>query len=186
MSELTKKALTAALVELMKTKSFDKISVKDLADRCGVNRQTFYYHFVDIRDLLRWIVLEDAERVLQSNRTAKTWEKGYLDLLKHLREEKDFVSNVFHSLSLDELQSYLYKITYNLMKGVVDEESAGMSVREEDKSFIADFLKYAFVGVTLNWIKKEMKEEPPSLVEKVSLTAGGLVSRALSNYRLDK
>lgn len=186
MSELTKRALAVALKEVMKTKSFDKITIKDLTDFCSINRQTFYYHFVDINDLLQWIVYEDAKNVLKNNKTAETWEKGYLDILTHLKDEKNFVSNLYHSLSLSELQSYLYKITYDLMYGVVNEEAQGKSVKEEDKIFIANFLKYAFVGLTLDWIKHDFKESPAILVEKIGATCTGMINRALENYRLDK
>ena len=85
-SEATKRFLAVALKELMKTKSFDKVTVKDLTEYCDINRQTFYYHFIDIRDLMEWIIYEDSKKILANNKTAETWEKGYLDILVHLME----------------------------------------------------------------------------------------------------
>jgi len=52
MATSTKKALAAALKKMMEVKPIDKITVKDLVEICGVNRQTFYYHFDDVYDLL--------------------------------------------------------------------------------------------------------------------------------------
>ena len=49
MSLLTEKALAASLKKLLEKKTLDKITVKDITDDCGVNRQTFYYHFHDAR-----------------------------------------------------------------------------------------------------------------------------------------
>ena len=54
-SLITKKALADSLKELTREKTFDKISVKDISEKCGINRQTFYYHFIDKFDLLEWI-----------------------------------------------------------------------------------------------------------------------------------
>lgn len=52
-SEQTKRALAAALKELMAQKPIDKVTIHDLTERCGIRRQNFYYHFQDVYDLLR-------------------------------------------------------------------------------------------------------------------------------------
>ena len=58
---ITKRAIVDALKELTQTKTFDKISVKDISLQCGINRQTFYYHFEDKFILLKWIYEHDIE-----------------------------------------------------------------------------------------------------------------------------
>ena len=52
MSQVTKRALAASLIKLLSQKPLDKVTVKDIIEDCGVNRQTFYYHFKDIYDLV--------------------------------------------------------------------------------------------------------------------------------------
>ena len=52
---ITKRALCAALKELMEEESFQKISVADICARCDMNRKSFYYHFRDKYDLVNWI-----------------------------------------------------------------------------------------------------------------------------------
>lgn len=54
-SNLTKRALAAAMKELMEQMPFSKISVSDIAEQCGMNRKSFYYHFKDKYDLVNWI-----------------------------------------------------------------------------------------------------------------------------------
>ena len=61
-----------------------------------------------------------------------------------------------------------------------------MQVRDDDKKFIADFYKYAFVGIMLDWIKNGMKEDPKLIIERLALLVHGNVSSALNNYRSDK
>ena len=55
MSEITKKALAESLKKLLSKNKLNKITIKEITEDCGVNRQTFYYHFKDIYDLLEWI-----------------------------------------------------------------------------------------------------------------------------------
>lgn len=54
-SNITKRALSQALKELMKTHSIEKISVGNICEKCGLNRKSFYYHFKDKYDLINWI-----------------------------------------------------------------------------------------------------------------------------------
>ena len=66
------------------------------------------------------------------------------------------VMNVYHSVSREQVELYLYKLTYDLLIGVVEEMSQEIPVRDEDKKFIADFYKFAFVGLMLDWIRGDM------------------------------
>ena len=61
-----------------------------------------------------------------------------------------------------------------------------MAVSDEDKKFIADFYKYAFVGIMLNWIRNDMKEEPKQIVDRLSVLIHGNITRTLNNVRTDK
>ncbi|MBO6100073.1 MAG: TetR family transcriptional regulator, partial [Spirochaetaceae bacterium] len=75
MANSTKDALAAALKQMMNVKPIGKITVKDLVEICGVNRQTFYYHFDDVYDLLEWVFEEDANRVLPHQVVYEHWRE---------------------------------------------------------------------------------------------------------------
>jgi probable dihydroxyacetone kinase regulator len=186
MSEITKRALSQSLKKLLLSKPLDKITVRDIVEDCGVNRQTFYYHFQDLADLVEWTCLEDADQALQDRKTYATWQEGFLSIFKLMQADQAFIMNIYHSVSLDQLELYLYKLVYPLLIGVVNEEAEGLSVREEDKAFIADFYKYAFVGLVLDWIKKGMREDPQKIIDRLSILIKGTIPQALDNYRLDK
>lgn len=59
-----------------------------------------------------------------------------------------------------------------------------MSVRDKDKSFIADFYKFAFVGLVIDWIKKGMREEPKDLIKRLNTLISGNIEMALERYKL--
>jgi probable dihydroxyacetone kinase regulator len=186
MSDLTKRALSNSLKKLLKSKPLVKITVSDLTEDCGVNRQTFYYHFADLADLVEWTCLEDADEALEDKKTYTTWQEGFLRIFALMKKDEPFINNIYHSVQLDILEEYLYKLVYPLLKNVVDEEAKGMEVREEDKAFIADFYKFAFVGLVLEWIKKGMKDDPERIIARLSVLIQGTIPQALNNYRYDK
>ena len=184
MSQVTKRALEASLKNLLLKKPLSKITINDITEDCGINRMTFYYHFKDIYDLIEWACLEDGKRALADKKTYSTWSEGLEQIFEAVLENKPFILNVYHSVSQKKIESYLYKLTYDLMIGVVEERAAGMSVRAEDKEFIAHFYKYAFVGLTLEWIRGGMKEAPVAIVERVSTVTHGGITNALEACRI--
>ncbi len=186
MSQMTKRALVASLKDLLAEKPLDKITVTDLTEHCGVNRMTFYYHFKDIYDLVEWACIESATRALAGQKTYDTWQQGFLQILQAVQKDKVFVTKVYHSISREHIENYLYRLTYDLMFGVVEEKAAGMTVRPEDKEFIASFYKYAFVGLTLEWVRTGMKDDPAALVERVSVLIHGDITKSLETCRIDK
>lgn len=182
MSQVTKKALGAALKNLLTKKSLDKVTVIDIVEECGVNRQTFYYHFKDMYDLIEWILATDAEKVLGEKRTYDTWNQGFLQIFEYAQNNKAFIMNVYHSISRERLEQYLYEVTYKLLMSVVEEQAEGMQVRACDKDFIAEFYKFGFVGLMLEWVRKGMKENPKAIMDKLSVLLEGDFVRALMKY----
>lgn len=125
MSQITKRALASALKELLEHKPLNKITIADITEQCGVNRQTFYYHFQDIYALLEWIYTTDAQRLLEGKRDGDTWQQGFLQVLKYIRDNRALVRNTYHSVSRELLEGYLYRVTYQLMRDVVGGEGGG-------------------------------------------------------------
>lgn len=66
-SNITKRALSNALKELLAEHSFEKISVSDICERCHMNRKSFYYHFRDKYDLVNWIFDTEFIEMIQAN-----------------------------------------------------------------------------------------------------------------------
>ena len=166
MSQVTKRALEASLKSLLLQKPLSKITVTDITEDCGINRMTFYYHFKDIYDLVEWCCQEDASRALAGKKTYETWQQGLLRIFEAVRENKPFILNVYRSVSREQVENYLYKVTYALLDGVVEEQAQGMSVRQEDKAFLATLYQYMFVGLMLDWIKNDMKGDPQAIVSR--------------------
>jgi len=185
MSQVTKRALEASLKNLLLKKPLDKITISDIAEDCGINRMTFYYHFKDIYDLIEWSCVEDARKALEGKKTYGTWQEGFLQIFEAVRDNKPFIMNVYRSVSREQVEIYLYKLTYDLLLGVVEEKAAGIHVSDEDKKFIADFYKFAFVGLMLDWIRNDMKEDPNVIIDRLSMLMRGNITRALEACRTD-
>uniref|UniRef100_UPI0040268502 TetR-like C-terminal domain-containing protein n=1 Tax=Candidatus Fimivicinus sp. TaxID=3056640 RepID=UPI0040268502 len=184
MSQVTKRALEQSLKNLLLKKPLTKITVGDITEDCGINRMTFYYHFKDIYDLVEWSCLEDAKRALEEKKTYDTWQQGFLQIFKAVQENKPFILNVYRCVHREQVEKYLQPLVDQLLLNVINEETAGITVRDEDKQFIAQVYSYMFIGLMLDWIKDDMREDPQQIVEKLSKLIKGSVSVALSRFKL--
>lgn len=182
MSQTTKNALAASLKKLLTHKTLDNITVKDIVDDCGVQRQTFYYHFQDIYALIEWIYICEVTKAINDQRTHSTWNKGFYDLFQYILANKSFVLNTYRSINRETLEKYLYEGTYVLLFGVVQEQSDGLHVSEHDKRFITNFYKYSFAGILLDWVNSGMKEDPKKIIDNIDLIISGTIRKALVKF----
>ena len=113
MSELTKKALAVSLKKLLSKKELSKITISNITDECGVNRQTFYYHFKDIYDLLEWIYKNEV--IDEIDNKDEDWQQRFLYIFKYVLKNKEFVKNTYNSISREYLLRFIYMQTNKLL-----------------------------------------------------------------------
>lgn len=183
-SQLTKRALEESLKRLLLTKPLNKITIADITSDCGISRMTFYYHFQDIYDLVEWACEEDAARAIAGNKTADTWQTGLLDTFLALRENKPFIASIYHDMSREQVERFLVPVVSDLVKSVVDEHAARRHVREQDRDFIARFFAHALIGTVLDWIARDMRDDPQQLVQRVATIADGAIETALDRFEI--
>ena len=184
MSQVTKRALEASLKNLLLQKPLSKITISDITEDCGINRMTFYYHFKDIYDLVEWSCLEDARKALDKNKTYDTWQQGFLQIFEEVLENKQFVMNVYRCVHREQVEKYLKPLVDSLLLDVINERSAGMTVRDEDKSYIAQIFSYIFIGLMLDWINDDMREDPKMIVNRLAMLIKGSLSSIFERYRV--
>ena len=184
MSQVTKRALEQSLKHLLLKKPLTKITINDIAEDCGINRMTFYYHFKDIYDLVEWSCMEDARRALEENKTYDTWQQGLLRIFEAVKQNKPFIMNVYRCVDRGQVEKFLSPPVDALVRGVINEEAVGMTVREEDRDFIARAYSYVFIGFMLDWIRDDMREDPAAIVDRLACLLRGSVKEALRRFSL--
>ncbi len=184
MSQITKRALEQSLKNLLLKKPLTKITVSDIAQDCGINRMTFYYHFKDIYDLVEWSCLEDAKQALEEKKTYDSWQQGFLQIFEAVLANKPFVMNVYHCVHREKVELYLSPLVDNLLLNIIEKESVNKTIREEDKKFISQVYSYIFIGIMLDWIGDDMEQDPQEIVEHLAKLIKGSISIAIDRFAL--
>lgn len=81
-------------------------------------------------------------------------------------------------MSLEILRDNLYRLVYPIIYAEIDKISQKENIEEQEKIFITDFYKYAFVVIVLDWVKNDMQEDPKVIVDKVSGLVTGTIKHA--------
>lgn len=169
-SLITKKAIAEALKELCKVKNIEKISISDITKNCGLNRQTFYYHFQDKYELLNWIYYNELFIKVIENISLENWSERIYKLLEIMKENRYFYINTIKS-SDEYFKDYLFNITIELFKEAIEKIDEEENLNEDNKRFISEFYSFGICGVILSWVKSGMKEPTKSLVNHLKQLA---------------
>lgn len=181
-NQITKRALARSLKKLSKKMPLSKITIKDITNECGVNRQTFYYHFQDKFELINWIYYTEAVESISDYSDFDHWSIAINKIFSYLAENKSFYRKALKVDGRNSFNNYFFEITREIIKKLVNEVAEEMDVSEKDKNFIADFYTHALIGLTVQWIKGGLEETPASLTRRVRDMVDGSMLNALARY----
>lgn len=182
-SLITKKAIAAGLKELTKKKSFEKITVSDITEICGLNRQTFYYHFQDKFELVNWIYYNEAISVIVDELSYENWNEKVLLFLKKMKSEDYFYIGTLKLAAENEFREYLFRVTCELFGKIIGRIHQNENLSPEDKKFISEFYAFGIVGVIIAWAQNGMKETPEYLAKQFDQLAYGTEKFASDRFR---
>ena len=183
MPNAMKYALAQSLKKLLSTRKLDKITVKDIAEDCGVNRQTFYYYFRDIYDLLEWNFLEATERLIRSGLDHGDWRSGVKAVTEYLQENRTLVWNAYHSISHESVSEFLKRTLRPHILSAVREEAKGLEWEpcQENVDFVADIFTLTAAGIVMEWIGTQRMEGTEERLNELFTAMDGSVSLMLRN-----
>lgn len=177
--QYTKDLIRKTFIEMLNEYPLNKITVKDIAKRCEINRNTFYYYYSDIYILLSEIFQEELEKVIVEYNEILSWEESFIIAAKFAIENKRVVYHVYNSMQREALEDYIYNISGQVMGKYVEKVSQDISASEEDKYLIASFYQLALTGVILLWISTGIKEEPDTIIRRIGELFDGNIEKSL-------
>ena len=183
MSNTMKYALSRSLKKLLSSRKLDKITVKDITEDCGVNRQTFYYYFRDIYDLLEWNFQDATERLLRSGLDHGNWRSGVEAVKEYLQENRTLVWNAYHSISHEAVSDFLKRTLRPYILFTVQEEAKGLKWApcQENVDFVTDIFTLTAAGIVMEWIGTQRMEGAEERLDELFTAMYGSVSLMLHN-----
>ena len=182
-SEQTKLQLAAALKILMAQKSMDKITIAELTNLCNIRRQSFYYHFEDIYDLLRWMIENEAISLLKQQEGALLWKEGLLQLFRYLEENRTVCLCALKSVGRDHLRRFFEADIYAIIHRTIEQLTENIGVHNNLDSFVdvemlTHFYVVALAGMIESWLLGEIDRTPEQLIQFVDIILNDQINGA--------
>ena len=185
MASTTKESLGAALIQMLTVKPIDKITVKDLVEICGVNRQTFYYHFDDVYDLLEWVFEADANRVLPSEVVYEHWRDDVMMFFKYLADNSVFALNIYNSNSRIYMLRYFKRRLQGCIRSFAIIVSEGKNIDRTDFEFVVEFYANGIVGLISQWLDLGMQLPKEITQDRFLKLLDNSVENMLARFQID-
>lgn len=168
-AENTKRLLANALKELMQHKALEKISIREISELAGVNRQTFYYHFEDIYDLLKWTFQQEAIQLLNVHEDTVIWQEGLLQLFYYLDQNRVIYLCALKSLGRTHLKRFFYSEIHDIIGRVVIEFGEKLHAPAEYISFLTHYFTLSLASLIESWLLGEMEQTPEEIIEMIGM-----------------
>ncbi len=153
----TEKLILDTTLKILEEYSFDKLNVRSICEKCGINRNTFYYHYEDIYAVLEALLAGKVEE-FQTSCNPSSLLEDYDRRVAFIQKHKKIIMHMYHSKKRDTLKLYLHDLTHSFVAEYVNKAAAGHPPKEEDMSFICSFYECALEGLIYRWIENDMPE----------------------------
>lgn len=159
--------LAEGFKELVLEKPVEKITIKEITDRAGVIRVTFYNHFQDKYELLEWICREEVVNPTRSLLKNGMSREAVIFIFKALLQNREFYRRVAHTQGQNSFES----IISQLISGVTEEYLNSAGFKKSGKyswltaGWVADFYAMNLTYIIMGWIEKGMIVPPEEMAD---------------------
>lgn len=179
----TKKKFAATLKKIMLSKKLNKITVTDIITECNVNRKTFYYHFENVYDLLKWILEEEAVEVLKQFDFINDKQESILFVINYVENNAHILACAYDSLGREEMRRFLYRDFMDVMTKIVEDIEKELQIELEDnfKLFVCNFYTESLAGIIIEWFKNPKSYEKETLLNYLLVIFESAISATIKN-----
>ena len=179
MANFTEKAIKEAFTELLMERPLSQITVKDIVNACGINRNSFYYHFQDIPALIETIITEEADRIMESYPTIDTMEMGFHAALDFGRRYEKAILHIYASASRDIFEQYLWKVCNYVVASYGERLFQGISLTDSDRELIRKLYSCQCFGMATYWMEYGRKEDVEQEIKRICELEKGMLSEMI-------
>jgi len=179
MANFTKKAIKETFIKLLSERLLSQITVKDIVETCGINRNSFYYHFQDIPSLIEEIVIEAADCIITAYPTLDSLEMGFNAVIEFAEKNRCAILHIFKSVNRDIFEQYLWKVCDHVVVSFFKTAIDDQPISDEDREIIIQFYKAQCFGMVIDWLRSGMKEDVHHKIHRICELQKGMIEETI-------
>ena len=186
MPNFTKQAIKASFIKILNEKPLNKISVRDIVEDCGINRNSFYYHFQDIPALIEEIVAQRAEDIINDYPEISSLDECFDVASQFLLENKRAILHIYNSINRDIFERYLMKMCEYVVTTYVDTAMGDMQLSMQDRRIFIRFIKFECFGACIEWLNDGMNDDIMQDLHRLLEIVSGIPEEIMRRMQEDK
>ena len=172
MPNFTRRAIKESFLKLLNQRPLNQITVKDIVEDCGINRNSFYYHFADPPTLLEEIMAEQVSMLVESHPTIDSVQEESDAIVEFVMGNKRAIYHIYNSLSRDVFERHLMEVCRYIVSTYLNTVLGDMA--EADRAAILRFHKCVCFGSIIDWLNGGMKDDVSDYFRRIRQLRLGL------------
>ena len=165
MSTFTKREIKNTFLEMLEERPLNQITVKELTQQCGINRNSFYYHYQDIPALIEEIVTENADEIIREYSSIDSMQTGLNAVLSFVSAKRKAILHIYNSINRDIFERDLWKVCDYVVTQYLGPILAGSPLSELDREVVIKFYKCECFGFAMDWLNNGMEDSSQAQAE---------------------
>ena len=180
MSTLTKQEIKKVFIKILEEKPLRKITVRDIVTECGINRNTFYYHFSDIPSLTEAIIIDSVDKIAGEHPKVESIKEILYAVTDFASDNKRLVMHIYQSADRAVFERYLWKVSEYIIAKYGDTVFAGKNVSVFDRKVILYSYQCECFGMVSKWLENNMTEDVKRFIDRYSELHNGIAEEIIN------
>lgn len=157
MASKAKNLIVNAFLKLIETEAYDKITVTNLVEECDISRQTFYYHFNDVEEMIAFAFEKETESICNAQESGKWFDSAVL-YVDFLNKFDTLLRKAAVSSSFMYIYGLLYKSFNQYITSYIQKKHKNDTHSSNEHNFLKAGAAHAFCGLVIDEIQKEQSD----------------------------
>lgn len=184
MSGTTKQAIRDSFLKLLNERPIAHITVKDIVEDCGVNRNSFYYHYQNLPALVEEIILEEADKIIQAHPTVDSLGESLELAISFVLENRRAALHLYNSANRALFEQYLWKVCGHVIDTYISTAFADSPMRDSDKHIIIRSYMWSWFGGIIDWLNSGLTDDIQAMFYRLEQLKKGTLEKMVERSLL--
>ena len=175
----TKDLIKKEFMKPLEEKTLDNITVTELAQKCQIERKTFYYHYENLEQLIKEIFESELDIVIEEFNENLSWEDSFILAAKFILDNKKAIRHIYYSDYKANVEKYVYSMAGEVISKYVSHISKETRAKDIDINLISYFYQCALSSALIQWIATNMKTDPVVITNRIGKLMDGNILLSL-------
>lgn len=180
MPSFTRKAIMTVFINLLEERPLNKITVKDIVDECGINRNTFYYHFEDIPALIEAIIKEETDQMMREHASVASVDDALEIAVNYILRHRRAALHLHQSANRELYERYLMQLCHYVVETYFNSLLAGRSICDFDREIMIRSYRCWCYGLLTDWLSEGLKDDIRPKLKRLCQLREGAVEEMLA------